>query len=271
MVLGIASGFGLAVLFEILDTRLALSDIEAFTEAPVIEIPVVDTWDVVWNSHDQLPNADAFRRLRTVLFAVPKQPAVETLLVTSVGYGEGRPMVAVHLAMALAEIGREVVIVDCGLREPVVHKVFNISNAIGLSDVLAQRSQADGALQETSSPLVKVMTSGHKSVEQVGALGSPQMLALLEELKDKNVVVLLHAPAYLEAPDASVLSQFVNGVLLVVAPSRYGKDAFRAVFQQLAQIQANIVGVAVIPDSRNGRGRIFQSRPRQFQLDSLQS
>jgi tyrosine-protein kinase len=247
LLIGLVGGVGLGFVFENLDTKLySVKQIEDATELAVAgKIPSSGRTGQAPVFIGNPRQEEAFRRLRTNLFTLEQDPPLRTLLVTSAEPGEGKSTVVVNLARAIAQSGRMVIVVDCDLRAPTVHKAFSLTNDVGLSDVLQYQANLEIAVRFSNTPGVFVLTSGTLPPNPAEMLGSSHMSALLRQLAQQFDVVLLDTPALLAVTDAAVLAPAADGVLLVVRQAQGRREAVLATREQLANVRARVVGVVV--------------------------
>jgi non-specific protein-tyrosine kinase len=254
LLIGLIGGVGLAFLFENLDTKLYTSkQIERAAELAVTgKIPSAGRALRGSRGGGQAHffindprQEEAFRRLRTNLFTLEHDPPLRTLLVTSAEPGEGKSTVVVNLARAIAQSGRMVIVVDCDLRAPTVHKAFGLSNDVGLSDVIQYQANLEIAVRFSNTPGVFVLTSGAPPPNPAEMLGSSRMAALVRQLSQQFDVVLLDTPALLAVTDAAMLAPTVDGVLLVVRRGQVRQEAVQATREQLGNVHARLVGLVV--------------------------
>jgi capsular exopolysaccharide synthesis family protein len=272
LVMGAIAGVGLASLFEKLETKLYTTEqIEAVTELDVLaKIPNAKRNRAgLFASH--LPQAEAFRRLTIHLLSMDRPNRLQTLLVTSAEPEEGKSTVTANLALAIAQTGKEVVVIDTDTRCPSLHKIFGLDNEAGLSDFLRKKVTLDACLQQTRFPRVQVLTSGklYGNANPTLLLTSPQMNSLLRHLAQQFDVILLDTPAYLAVTDAAVLAPVADGVLLVVRHGRIRKRTVLSVCQQLRSVNANLIGVVINRAERKdmyGR-RYYQALPEEQDND----
>ncbi len=254
ILVGLAGGIGLAFLFENLDTTLyTTQQIEEVTELSTLgKIPMrrKQRHITVFNSNSV--QEEAFRRLRTNLFALGDGASLHTLLVTSAEPGEGKSTVVANLASTIAKARQNVIVVDGDLRRPSLHKVFDLPNKVGLSNILKQEASLDVAVQDSKIRGVKVLTSGPLPSNPAELLGSPEMFALIRYLAQQFDLVLLDTPPLLTVADAAVLAPAVDGVMLVVARAQARREAVQAAHQQLAKVKARSVGLVVNRAEQNG-------------------
>lgn len=245
-IISLVAGVGLAFLFEYLDTTLYTTEaIETATQLTTLaRIPAVGKRQVAVPDNDS-PSGEAFRYLRTNIGLDHHDASLRTLLVTSAKSKEGKSTIVANLAVAIAQSGRKVIVVDANLRRPVLHTLFNLSNEAGLSNLLKQEVQLDKALQKSNIAGVQVITSGPTPARPAELLDSPQLAAVIEQLKEKADIVLLDTPAALSATDAAVLAGSVDGVVLVVERSKAHQENVKSAREQLISVGTNLVGVAI--------------------------
>jgi len=252
--IGSIGGLGLAFLFENLDSTLYTAEqIENVTKLPALgSIPNVEIQTRMVANNGSNPYGEAFLRLRANIHSLNQDTPISTLVVTSPEPGEGKSTIATNLAIALAKSGQKVVIVDCDMRIPTQHRIWKLPNNKGLSKVLMQESDLEDAIQETSIPMVQVLTSGPLPRNPSELLGSPQMDGIIELLRQRFDTVIFDSPSILEVTDAAVLAPNVDGVLLVVNRARSRKENVRAACKQLIDVKANTIGVVINRAEHNG-------------------
>jgi non-specific protein-tyrosine kinase len=244
---GLAGGVGLAFLFENLDTRLYTTEqIEGVTELSVLgKIPTARRQRQIALFNGNSPQEEAFRHLRINIFTLDHDAPFQTLLITSAEPREGKSTIVTSLALAIAQSGRKVVVVDSDLRRPTLHKVFDLSNKVGLSSVLSQEITLEEAVQDSQVSGIQVLTSGPLPSNPAELLGSPHMTALIEQLARQVDTVLFDAPSLLAVTDAAVVAPIVDGVVLVVGRAQARREAVRAACKQLTDVKAKSIGAVV--------------------------
>ena len=187
------------------------------------------------------PIAEAYRTLRTNIQYAKVDGELKVLLFTSAGPGEGKSAVAANTAVALAQAGHKVILVDCDLRKPLQHHVFQL-NKKGLTNCLVGESPAIELLQETEVPNLRVLTSGPIPPNPAELLGSSRMELALNSLKEIADYIVLDCPPVIAVTDASVLSRKVDGVILVLDANQVRPEMAQKAKELLENAQATILG-----------------------------
>lgn len=243
---GVMGGVGLAFLMENLDSTLYTTDqVEKAAERPILgEIPTTNL-KPGYSLDGSSRWAEAFRQVRTSLLSLAQDGSVHTVLVTSAEPGEGKSTIASHLAMAMTQSGRKVLLVDCDLRSPAIHQIFGLRNGLGLSSVLNGGVTLAKAVAYSPSAGLYVLTSGPLPPNPAELLGSAEMAALIERDLKEYDVVLLDAPSLLAVSDAGILAPAVDYVLLVVGRAQTRQNEVRAACRSLDRLRAKSVGVII--------------------------
>jgi capsular exopolysaccharide synthesis family protein len=190
--------------------------------------------------------AEAYRHLRTsLLFSSAGRPP-HTILVTSSQPAEGKTTTAINTAIALAQSGAEVVIVDCDLRRPRLHNHFNLENSTGLTNYLSGDRNTENLLKPFANlPQLKIITSGPIPPNPTELLSSNEMKNLLQFLKGNFKHVIIDSPPAISFTDAAILSTLVDGVVLVAMAGKSSVHLMRRFKQRLGNIGARIYGVVL--------------------------
>ncbi|GAC1321520.1 MAG: CpsD/CapB family tyrosine-protein kinase [Chloroflexota bacterium] len=194
------------------------------------------------------PTAEAYRALAANLQFASLENRLSTVGVTSPSTSEGKSTTVANLAIALAEGGRRVIVIDADLRRPALHTLFSLSGQDGLSTVLLDERD-HLPLQDPGLRDVRVLTSGPTPPNPLDALASRRfdhILALARAQAD--IVVVDTAPAGALA-DAAVVAPRLEGMLLVISSGTTRRDLAQRARQQLERVNANLLGV-VLTDVR---------------------
>jgi capsular exopolysaccharide synthesis family protein len=213
--------------------------------------------------------AESYLLLRTNLLAVNGSRGDKTVMITSGARGEGKTTTAVNLSAALAQMGKEVILVSADLRNPRLHSFFGIPNTYGLIQILRGETGFDDALHKTMIPRLRVLPSGPPSSagEPVEQLQSDLMLEVLARCTEAADVVVIDSAPVLPVADSLVLAPVVDGVLFVADARKATRDAIVQCRYQLSQVGGRIIGgvlTGIAP--RSSRIHSYESRKDLRQL-----
>lgn len=188
--------------------------------------------------------AEAYRTLRTnILFSSLDKP-IHTLLITSAEPTPEKSLTAANLAVTMAQAEQRVLLVDCDLRQPMLHTIFGLVNDQGLTSAILDQ-EAPLAIQPTEVPGLSLLPSGPLPPRPADLLGSRRMEGLLHRLRQAADIVIFDTPPVQNVTDALVLSTRVDGVLLVVQAGHSRRDRVREARQKLEKVKANLLGVVL--------------------------
>jgi len=248
--LGFAAGIALAVLREVLDTRIRdTSTVEQLTDAPVLGAIAYDAEasqsPLIVHGSPQSPRAESFRRLRTNLQFLEFAGKNRALVITSSLPTEGKSTTAVNLAITLAQAGQRVALVDADLRRPSVADYLGVEGSVGLTTVLIGRAQLDDVIQPWGNGNIDVIASGRIPPNPSELLGSPQMAELVAELNARYDVVLIDTSPLLPVTDGAILARLVGGAILVVGANTVHKAQVTQALESLEAVGAPVLGIVV--------------------------
>jgi capsular exopolysaccharide synthesis family protein len=255
LLLGLALGIGLCVLFEHLDNtyktpediknHLGLPFLGMVPDAAPKAAPAQGRAPVTPHRSTQSGIAEAYRILRTnLIFSLPGT-AGRAILVTSANPGEGKTTTALNLAESLAHNGARVLAVDADLRRPTLHQRLNVPKTPGLSDLIVGKSQPSQAIHATSTKGLQVLSCGYIPPNPAELLGSAAMADVVRALREHYDWVLIDTPPALAMADTPVLCPLVDGVVLVVGAEVGSRPTVQRTADQLQAIGAKIVGVVL--------------------------
>ena len=168
-----------------------------------------------------------------------------TIVVTSSLPGEGKSTTATNLAIALAQAGKSVCLIDADLRRPMVGEYLGLDRAAGLTTALVGAADISDLLQPWGSDRLCVLTSGQIPPNPSELLGSTEMRELLAGLEKDFDSIIIDAPPLLPVTDAAVLSQHVGGVVLVAGSQKIRQQDLAKSLKALEMVGANLLGVVL--------------------------
>ncbi|SHJ73254.1 CpsD/CapB family tyrosine-protein kinase [Desulfofundulus thermosubterraneus] len=200
---------------------------------------------LIAHKHPKSAAAEAYRVLRTNLgFAALDHPC-RSILVTSAGPEDGKSTTAANLAVVLAQAGNKVILVDCDLRKPVLHKIFEVENHRGLTNCLLQNLDPAEVSKNGLVENLTLVTSGPIPPNPAELLGSGRVRALWPALLERFDYLIVDSPPVLAVTDASLLAAQVDGVILVVRAATTRVEIAREARDQLLKASARIIGVVL--------------------------
>ncbi|MCH8559415.1 polysaccharide biosynthesis tyrosine autokinase [Nesterenkonia sp. DZ6] len=244
---GMALGVGIAVLREVLDTKIrGEHDISAITDTPVLGgityDPEAQKRPLVVQVDPKSPRAESFRTLRTNLQFLEVGESRRSFVVTSSIQGEGKSTTVANLAITMQEAGQRVLVIDADLRRPRVADYFGLEGAVGLTNVLIGKVDLADVVQYWGPHDLAVLPAGDIPPNPSELLGSPSMDALLRFVEDQFDVVLIDAPP-LAVTDAAVLATRATGAIMVVAAGKTTRQRFTRSISSLESVGAKLFGV----------------------------
>lgn len=189
--------------------------------------------------------AEAYRTLRTNIEFSGIDNEIKSIAITSSEPGEGKSTVTSNLAITMARANKRVLIIDADLRKPTVHKMFGISNKIGLTNMLIQNLPLEDVIQKTAVFGLEVLPSGPIPPNSAELLGSKAMQKFMAEVKGQYGIVLVDTPPVGPFADAAVISALVDGTILVFSAGRVRMNDAQRAKQMLMNVKANILGVVL--------------------------
>lgn len=254
LIAGLVTGVIVAILRVVLDNRIhTTKDVEGVLERPVVGGIIFDASaaerPLIVHASPRDPRAEAFRRLRTNLdflaLTARDGGATPTFVFTSAGPAEGKSTTTANTALALAETGARVALVDADLRKPRVADLFAVEGGVGLSDVLAGRVPLSSAVQQWGRGHLFLLPAGTLPPNPAELLGSPAMARTLGELGAAFDYVLIDAPPLLAVTDAAVAARSTTGAIMIAASGSTRKNHLESAAKALATADANLLGAVV--------------------------
>ena len=187
--------------------------------------------------------AEAYRILRTNIEFSNIDKNIKTILVTSAQQNEGKSTSISNLASTFASLeNKKVLIIDCDLRNPSVHKMFNVSNISGLTDVLTGQKDIDKCIEKTKVKNLDILKAGKIPPNPSEILQSKKMRNFMEVIKEYYDYIFIDSPPVGIVADASILAQYADGTILLVAANEADIEAVKVAKERLEGVNANILG-----------------------------
>ncbi|MCI0411186.1 polysaccharide biosynthesis tyrosine autokinase, partial [bacterium] len=189
--------------------------------------------------------SEALKTLRTsLLLSFPGRPP-RTVLITSSRAGEGKTFIACNLALTLTQLEKRVVIVDADMRNPRLHKVWDLKNSTGLSIYLTSDVSAASVMRPGPSERLSLISSGPKTPRPAELLSSTRFEELMTELQKTFDFVIVDSPPVLPVTDSVIIASRVDTVLMVVRGGATPRDVVKMAKKKLSKSNSTIVGTVL--------------------------
>ncbi len=275
--LSTAAAFGLAFFLEYLDNSIkTVEDVERYAQLPALGVipaiatstslrklpskaeqaalgengnslalPSASMATQLMTLDNQSTVAEAYRALRTSVLLSSAGHPPKTILVTSGRPGEGKTTTAINTAISLAQLGASVLIIDCDLRRPKVHKVFGINHVHGLSTYLSRDADIGALIHTLPIPNLFLLPCGPTPPNPAELVSSEKMREMLALLSTQYDHIILDSPPLINVTDPVILSTMVDGVIMVVHAGKSTRDVVRRASQELTGVGAKVFGVVL--------------------------
>ncbi len=247
--IGLALGFGASLLRESLDLRIrSVEDIPEKEEGDVSVLggitfdPTADSNPLIVHTSPKSTRAEAFRQLRTNIQFVEVAEGRKSIVVTSSIPSEGKSSTIANLAIAMADTGAKVLLVDCDLRKPKMHKYFSVEGAVGLTNLLIGQVKPADVIQRWGRKHLDLLPAGQVPPNPSELLGSDAMKKFLAKAEKDYDVVLMDSAPLLPVTDAAILSKITGGVAVVIAVGKTTKPQLSAALGHIDAIGGRILG-----------------------------
>ncbi len=188
--------------------------------------------------------SETFRALRTqVMFCAGGDHKI--LATTSANQGAGKSMISSNMAISMAGLGAEVLLIDCDMRLPQVNKLFGVSNEKGFAAAIVDADNIDDYLIPSGVPNLTLLPSGQAPTNPAELLSSPECKELLEKLRSRFAFIILDCPPVLAVSDPTILAPLADGVLFVSVVDGESRPKTMRSKRILEGVGANIIGIVV--------------------------
>ena len=189
-------------------------------------------------------DAEAYRSLRSNIEYSSFDDEYRAIVVTSSVPGEGKSTTSGNLALSLAQSGNKVLLVDCDMRKPSIHKKFKISNMSGTAELLLRKESFEDVANCYNENLT-IITAGKIPPNPSEMLSSRAMTAFIKEMKEEFKYIILDTPPLQAVTDAQVLSTKADGVLLVVRAGSTKREMVLNSVDLIKKVHGKIIGTVL--------------------------
>ncbi|TDM14914.1 CpsD/CapB family tyrosine-protein kinase [Macrococcus bovicus] len=189
--------------------------------------------------------SEQFRTLRTNILFTSSDKAIKRVMITSSEPEEGKSTVSANVAVAFAQAGYKTILIDADMRKPTQHKIFSYTNTSGLSNLIAGQADLSSVIKVTEIENLSLITSGPVPPNPAELLGSKVKQNLLETLEQTFDIIIIDTAPVLAVTDSKIISNLVDGTLLVINATRNHRDKVISAKTELDKNRANILGVVL--------------------------
>lgn len=278
LVLGMLIGIGLAFFFEYLDNTLKIpDDLKEHLGLPFLGMvphmgrsgrtshPNPGTRAALLISRDpHSSGAESYHMVRTNLMLSSSAGPPQVLVVTSPAPREGKTVTSANLAIAMAQAGASVLLIDGDFRRPQIHQFFGGRNEQGLSSYLTGNSPLDALIRNTPIPNLKIMTSGPIPPNPAELLSSTKLAEALAHLRKEFQAILFDSPPVAVVTDPVLLSQFADGTILVIKSGQTTREVAQMAKEQLQTANAPVLGVILNDVEAQKEGYYYRHYGRYY-------
>lgn len=204
-----------------------------------------DARNLITVTQPKSPIAEQYRTIRTNIEFMAVDKEIKVILITSATQSEGKSTTSSNLAVAYAQQGKKVLIIDTDMRRPTVHYTFKVANGLGLSSLLTRQAELEKAILPTKVDNLSILTAGPIPPNPAELLSSRSMENLIVQLREEYDVIILDAPPLLQVADSRITSKLTDGVVLVVGCTTSDRQRVLKAKEQLELAEAKILGVVL--------------------------
>ncbi|WP_042271142.1 CpsD/CapB family tyrosine-protein kinase [[Clostridium] dakarense] len=193
------------------------------------------------NNFDQLK--EAYKSIRTNIQFSNVDENIKSILVTSSKQNEGKSVVISNLAESFSSLEKKIIIIDADLRNPTIHKIFGLSNELGLTNIITKNKELEDCVYKDEVLGLDILTSGTIPPNPSELLHSEKVKELIDNLKKEYDYIFIDSPPIGIVTDAGILASFSDGVIFVVGSDEVDNKMVKISKDRLYKVNANILGV----------------------------
>lgn len=205
----------------------------------------VDTRNLVSYFRKNSPYSEQYRTLRTNISFAKAGGGLKSLMVTSAEASVGKSTTASNLAVVMAQQGKRVLLIDADTRKPSQHKVFQLDNREGLTNVLTGQGSFKEFLRETSLESLLLLSSGPIPPNPADLLSAQEMADVINQAEEQFDQVIIDSPPVLAVADARLLADLCDGIVLVVKSGSSEIDKAKKAIDAFSEVREKILGVVL--------------------------
>ncbi len=206
----------------------------------------------ILNDKTDFDTIETFKAMRTnIMFSMPKTEGGKAIAITSPSPGEGKTTTSINLAITFAQLGAKVLLLDCDLRKPRVHRYLKLDRKNGVTNVLCGFSDFDKAVHRDVKENLDCLTSGEIPLNPAELLGTEEFVNLLAELKEKYDYIFIDTPPITLVTDAALIMEHCTGTAVVVRQDVTRYDMLDATMEVIQKIGVKVLGFVILGSAEN--------------------
>ncbi|OIP72684.1 MAG: capsular biosynthesis protein [Oscillatoriales cyanobacterium CG2_30_40_61] len=211
--------------------------------------PAIDISDLTYPTCS--PFQEAFRALNTNLRLLNREGSVRSCVITSATPADGKSTIAMNLAQGAAAMGQRVLLVDADLRCPRIHSLLEITNQLGLTNILTQKLEFKTVIKQVASEAnLSVLTAGEFYPDPTRLLSSKPMQELMKQLQESFDLIIYDTAPILGLADANLLAPHTDGLMMVVGLGKTDREAFSLALREISTAGVPVLGMVANGDKQ---------------------
>lgn len=211
--------------------------------------------DKIIDETTDFDTVESYKAIRTnIMFSVPKHEKGKIIVVTSASPNEGKTTTSINLALIFAQMGVKVLLVDCDLRKPRVHRYMGLKRSAGVSNIICGYTETENAIHRNVRANLDVITAGDIPPNPAELLENQSYVNMIEKLQDEYEYIFIDTPPMTVVTDAAVIMKHCTGAVLVARQGVTVTDLFAMAVSEAKKAEVKILG-AIFHDSKEMRSK----------------
>lgn len=214
--------------------------------------------DVIINRDSDFAVVEAYKSIRTnIMYSIPRNEGGKTVVITSSSAGEGKTTTCINLAITFAQTNSRVLLIDCDLRKPKIHRYLKLEKKDGLSNVLCGFADLDKALKIGVREHLDVLTAGDTPPNPAELLQTKEFEKLMTVFKKVYDYIIIDTPPINFVTDATNAIKYSDGVILLIKKGVTTYDEVADALEKLEKVNSNIIGTVLIDNNEGTKNRKY--------------
>lgn len=220
------------------------------------------------NRNTDFSVVEAYKSIRTnIMYSIPKSDSAKVIVLTSSTAGEGKSTTCINLAITFAQLNSRVLLLDCDLRKPKIHRYLKLDKKEGLSNVLCGFSELGKSIKVGVRENLDVLTAGETPPNPAEIIQSQEFERLISFLKTKYDYIFIDTPPVSLVTDPTLTVKYSDGVVVLVKKSETTFEMLDETIERLKKVGSNILGTIVIDNKENLKSRRYYRKSKYSYAD----